>query len=181
MKKIKLNFKNIFNFLIASILVVGFVGCEIDSFAEDDQHSFGDITAPTNVQITAAISGQDGDNPNGDGSGDVTFSGSADNAITYKFVYNGEETMSSEGTVSYTFPKLGLNTYTVTLIAIGTGGTTSSTAVTVEVLVTYTPPAELVAQLTTGVWRVAAEEGGHMGVGPNEAANSDWWTADPFT
>ena len=181
MKKIKLNFKNIFNFLIASILVFGFVGCEIDSFAEDDQHSFGDITAPTNVQITATISGQDGDNPNGDGSGDVTFSGSADNAITYKFVYNGEETMSSEGTVSYTFPKLGLNTYTVTLIAIGTGGTTSSTAVTVEVLVTYTPPAELVAQLTTGVWRVAAEEGGHMGVGPNEAANSDWWTADPFT
>ena len=35
--------------------------------------------------------------------------------------------------------------------------------------------------VNAGNWRVQAEAEGHMGVGPNEAANSDWWTADPFT
>ena len=174
------NFNTLFKLLIASITVFTFVSCEIDSFAEDDQYSFGDISAPTNVQISAAIAGQSSDNPNGDGSGEVTFSGSADNAITYKFVYNGEEKMSTDGNVSYTFGTLGLNTYTVTIVAIGKGGTTSSSALTVEVLVTYSPPAALIAQLTTGTWRIASEEGAHMGVGPNEAPDPWWWSANPY-
>lgn len=172
-------FNTLFKLLIASMTVIVFVSCEIDSFAEEDQYSFGDINAPTNVQISASIVGKSADEPNGDGSGEVNFSGSADNAITYKFVYNGEETLSPDGNISYTFAKLGLNTYTVTIIAIGKGGTTSSTAVNVDVLVTYSPPAELIAQLTTGTWRIASEEGGHMGVGPNEAPDPWWWSANP--
>ena len=160
MKKFNILFKTLFTLLTILFLV----GCEIDSFAEDDEYSFGDITAPTNVQISAAIVGKDADNPNGDGSGEVNFSGSADNAITYKYVYDGAETLSTDGNVKMTFSKLGLNTYTVTIVAIGKGGTTSSQAVTVEVLVTYTPPAELIAALTTGKWRVKAEEWMHMGV-----------------
>ena len=51
-------FNTLFKFLIASIAVFAFVSCEIDSFAEDDQYSFGDILAPTNVQVTASIGGQ---------------------------------------------------------------------------------------------------------------------------
>ena len=136
-------FNTLFKILIISLTFV-FVSCEIDSFAEEDQFSFGDITAPTNVQISASIAGTSSDNPNGDGSGEVSFSGSADNAITYKYVYNGEETVSPDGKITYTFAKLGLNTYTVTIIAVGKGGTTSSTAINVDVLVTYTPPAALI-------------------------------------
>lgn len=173
-------FNTLFKILIASIALFAFVSCEIDSFAEDDQYSFGDISAPTNVQVTASIVGQSSDNPNGDGSGEVTFSGSADNAITYKFVYNGIETLSSDGNMELTFSKLGLHNYTVTIVAVGKGGTTSSQAITVQVLVTYTPPAELIAQLTTGTWRIAAEEYEHMGVGPNEAPDPWWWQAPAY-
>ena len=172
-------FNTLLKILFVSLTFV-FVSCEIDSFAEEDQFSFGDINAPTNVQISASIAGTSSDNPNGDGSGKVSFSGSADNAITYKFVYNGEETVSPDGKITYTFAKLGLNTYTVTIIAVGKGGTTSSKAINVDVLVTYTPPAALVKLLTTGTWRIAAEEGAHMGVGPNEAPDPWWWSANPY-
>ena len=173
-------FDTLFKIFLASFTIFVFFGCEIDSFAEEDEYAFGDITAPTNVQISAAIVGKDADNPNGDGSGEVNFSGSADNAITYKYVYDGVEKMSPDGNIKMTFSKLGLNTYTVTIVAIGKGGTTSSKAVTVDVLVTYSPPAALVAALTTGKWRVKAEEWRHMGVGPSDAPEPWWWGANPF-
>ena len=67
-------FETLFKILIASFTIFVFVGCEIDSFAEEDEYSFGDITAPTNVQVSAAIVGKDADNPNGDGSGEVNLS-----------------------------------------------------------------------------------------------------------
>ena len=50
-------FNTLFKLLIASMTVIVFVSCEIDSFAEEDQYSFGDINAPTNVQISASIVG----------------------------------------------------------------------------------------------------------------------------
>ena len=46
-------FNTLLKIFIASLAVFVFVSCEIDSFAEDDEYSFGDITAPTNVQISA--------------------------------------------------------------------------------------------------------------------------------
>ena len=75
--------------------------------------------APSNVQVTSDIAGQDSDNPYGDGSGEVTFTVTAEGAIAYKFVNDGVETMSSSGTHTYTFSQLGTNTYTVTAIAVG--------------------------------------------------------------
>ena len=173
-------FNTLFKIVIASLLMVAFTSCEVDSFAENDEFSFGDIVAPSNVQVTSDIAGQDSDNPFGDGSGEVTFTVTAEGAIAYKFVNDGVETMSSSGTHTYTFSQLGTNTYTVTAIAVGKGGTTSSAALAVEVLVTYTPPAELVAALQTGNWRVKAEEWRHMGVGPSDAPEPWWWGANPY-
>ena len=34
--------------------------------------------------------------------------------------------------------------------------------------------------VSAGNWRVMAEEGGHMGVGPGNAFNAAWWNADPW-
>ena len=34
---------------------------------------------------------------------------------------------------------------------------------------------------TLGTWRVYAEVGGHMGVGPADSSNSDWWTGEANT
>ena len=41
---------------------------------------------PSNLIVDVIIQGADNDNPNGDGSGNVTFVATADNAITYKFI-----------------------------------------------------------------------------------------------
>lgn len=184
---------NRFNIIFRTFLTFTFVlflsSCEIDSFAESDEHSFGEIIAPSNVQITADIEGQDADNPNGDGSGEVEFTVSAENAISYKFVYNGSETLNPAGKISFTFNTLGVNSYTITAIAVGAGGTTSSQNITVDVLVTYVPPAELISALTSGTWRVSRDESGHIGVGAglnadNSAGASNvgavlpwWWGA----
>ena len=77
------------------------------------------------------------------------------------------------------FSTIGLHTYTVSAVAIGAGGSTSDVATNVEVLATYEPPADLIAQLTTGKWRVPIPDGGHMGVGPYDATTGVWWTAGP--
>ncbi len=168
MKKINLLYKTIFAFA-----VLAFVGCE------QEEYKLGEIKAPSAISITAEIVGADADNPNGDGTGVVHFTATGSDVITWKFVHDGVERLVPSGKTTYAFSTLGLNTYTVSAIAIGAGGSSSDAATNVEVLATYNPPAELIAQLTTGVWRIAAEDGGHMGVGPNESANSDWWTADP--
>ena len=160
MKKLDIIFKT----LMSLTIVIFITSCEIDSFAESDEHSFGDIVAPSNVQVTADIKGQDADTPNGDGSGVVDFTVTAENAISYKFVYNGMEQLQADGTTTMNFTSLGVNKYTVVAIAVGVGGTTSSQAISVEVLVSYTPPAELIDALTSGTWKLSKDEGGHLGV-----------------
>ena len=84
-----------------------------------------------------------------------------------------------------------MNKYTVVAIAVGVGGTTSSQAISVEVLVSYTPPAELIDALTSGTWKLSKDEGGHLGVaagiGGDAAGASNfgapipwWWSAGPL-
>lgn len=144
---------------------------------------FGDIVAPSNVQITAMVVGQDESNPFGDGSGTVTFSATATDVITYKFVFDGVESMAPAGTKTYNFGKTGTHKYTVSVVAIGTAGVTSTSSVEVEVLTLYSPPADLLTMLTadaTRTWRLKAEAAGHFGVGPVDADSPIWWGAAPF-
>ncbi|HSQ47416.1 MAG TPA: hypothetical protein VLM44_10930, partial [Lutibacter sp.] len=119
----------------------------IFSSCEEENQEFGDIITPTNVQITAVLAGADANNPFGDGSGIVTFKVNADNAITYKFVYEGTEIVAASGSKTYTFGTTGTNKYNVTAIAVGTAGASSSTTMEVEVLVLYAPPADLLTML----------------------------------
>jgi hypothetical protein len=108
-----MNIKNLYTLILASFATLTFFSCEIDSFAESDEHSFGDIVAPSNIQVTADIKGQDADNPNGDGSGVVDFTVTAENAISYKFVYNGMEQLQADGTTTMNFTSLGVNKYII--------------------------------------------------------------------
>ena len=181
MKKLDIIFKT----LMSLTIVIFITSCAIDSFAESDEHSFGEIIAPSNVQITANIIGQDADNPNGDGSGEVEFTVTAENAISYKFVNNGAETLKPSGVIKYAFTSLGVNSYTITAIAIGAGGTTSSQNITVDILVSYVAPAELIAALTTGTWKMSKDEGGHLGVAAglnadNSANAANWGAPIPW-
>jgi len=165
--------------------MVAFYGCQ------EDEYSFGDIVTPSNIQITAEIVGADAANPYGDGSGVVNFAATADNAVSYKYVFNGEETVSLSGNNSINFSSLGLNTYTVTVVASGTAGVTSSKSIEVEVLSTYAPPVDLIAKLygydpadptavTSRTWKVHSTKNKHFGLGPvGGQVLTEWYGAGP--
>lgn len=171
MKNIKYLFKTLF---IALALLT--VSCE------EEDYDFGDLIYPSDVKITAQIVGKDAANPYGDGSGTVKFTATANNAITYKFVHSGSESLAPDGLKTYNFGKTGTHKYTVTVVAIGTGGMTSSTSMEVEVFAKYVPPADLVQMLHAGgtrTWRIKAEVAGHFGVGPADSDVPIWWAAGP--
>ena len=138
MKKIK-NIKNI-NILLFSLSLI-FFGCQENDF------EFGEIITPSNITITATIAGVDAANPNGDGSGVVSFKAAADNAVSYKYIFNGTTNVALSGEYTYSFSNLGLNTYTVTVVASRTAGVSSSKTIQVEVLSTYSPPQDLLEKL----------------------------------
>lgn len=152
------------------------IGCEEENF------EFGDIVAPTNLTVTAAIVGADANNPFGDGSGAVNFSATADNAITYQYIYDGNGKMAPSGKTEYTFGITGTHTYTVTVIASGKAGVSTSSTIEVEVLALYSPPVDLLQMLVgddSKSWRIKAEDAGHMGVGPADETSPVWWSAPP--
>ena len=166
-------------------VVFTFLGCQ------EDEYSFGDIVTPSNIQITAEIVGADAANPYGDGSGVVNFAATADNSVSYKYVFNGEETVSLSGNNSINFSSLGVNTYTVTVVASGTAGVSSSKSIEVEVLSTYAPPVDLIAKLygydpadptavTSRTWKVHSTKDKHFGLGPvGGQVLTEWYGAGP--
>ena len=172
MKNIKYLFQSLF---VIAILVL--------NACEEVNYEFGDINAPSNLQVSADIVGVDTDNPFGDGTGTVNFAATSDNVITYKYVYDGNEVLAPSGTTTITFSTTGVHTYAVTVIAVGTGGVTSSKTIEVEVWADYSPPDDLLDMLTGGserTWRVLAEGAGHFGVGPADGFEPIWWSAAPF-
>ena len=167
-----------FSYTIGMLLTMTlvFVSCQ------DEDFTLGDIVAPTNLQIQVDIVGADANNPNGDGSGKVNFKAVADDAISYQFVYNGETVSAPNGEKSYNFSTVGLNTYSVTAIAFGTAGASSSKTIEVEVLSLYEPPADLLTMLTSNssrVWRIKNEAGGHFGLGPVGGDLNQYYGANP--
>ena len=147
-----------------------FISLILFTACEKDNYEFGPITTPSNLEVSFDIVGADDNNPYGDGSGVVNFTASANNAINYQFVIDGETAaVSSSGVFQRTFYDLGINTYDIVVLATGTAGNASSTAFSIEVLATYTPPEALIQALTGGsskTWRVKSEVSNHFGLGP---------------
>ena len=155
--------KTIKYFLTFLVTLVLFSSCETENY------EFGAIVAPTNLTITPVLVGKDANNPFGDGSGKVNITAKADNAVSYKFIGNGEEKIRTSGYLPFSFTKTGINKYTVTVVATGKGGVSSSKTIEIEVLALYEPPAELVKILngnSTRTWRIKAEGNNHFGLGP---------------
>ncbi len=150
---------------IASILTLFLmVNCQ------EDNATFGDISTPSNLQISYDIVGKTTAEPYGDGSGLVNFTASADNAISYKFVY-GDGTSESvpSGIRQKRYNLNGVHTYSVTVVATGKGGVATTQTIEIDVLSNFTDD-EAVQFLTGGTqknWYVSASELGHLGVGPN--------------
>jgi hypothetical protein len=107
----------------------------------EDNYSLGDLTAPNNVVITAVVVGKDATNPYGDGSGIVNFTVSGNNILGAKIDYNNTDPNdwvilpnSNKVTATFKTETAGVNTYTVTLIASGVGGASTTVTTTVTVL-----------------------------------------------
>lgn len=167
--------KNIFKISLLAFVVTFFIACQ------EENQTFGNIVAPTNIVVQHELVGQDSDNPNGDGSGLVNFMVTADNALSYKYSFGDAVQNAPSGETSFTFSELGVNTYLVTVVAYGTGGLSSTTTLEVEVLATYAPPADLLNTLVgdgSKTWRIKAEQTGHFGLGPvGGVIPTEWYGA----
>lgn len=149
-------------------------------------YSLGDLTPPSNIVITAEIAGATTASPSGDGSGDVKITITADNALAYKVDYGTSSSLNlvylATGTTTKKYTTLGTNTYRITAVVYGKGGTTSTATKDITVRSDFTPDASIVANLTGGAsktWVVDKSVAGHFGVGPWSATSvtPEWWSA----
>jgi len=166
--------------LFATVIMLGliaFIGCK------KTDYSFGDIKTPTGLTLTTLVVGTDAANSNGDGTGQVTFKASATGSLTYKIDFgDGINQMVPSGTITYKYHTPGTNDYTVTVTAVGTGGSESVISKKITVLTNFTIPADIVTDLTNGssqVWQTDHDAPGHVGVGPTTTFTSDWYSATP--
>jgi len=181
MKTMK-TFKKIIGLFILSISL--FTSCQ------DEDQEFGALKAPTNITLNYEVLGQDADNPNGDGSGIVNFSATADDAITYIYSFgdNTDNASAPSGNSSHRFTRTGLSSYNVTVTASGLGGVTSSKSINIEVFSAFddieaksflsgAPISQdsdgldviNISSPVTKVWYLDDSKTGHLGVGPSLA------------
>jgi beta-glucanase (GH16 family) len=118
------------NMLMCSLVLIAFVSCSSESTGEK---KFG--TTPSNVTITAQISGTSAAYPNGDGSGIVTFNVSATDATSFKIdPGTGDILESTGGSISYAYKTSGTSTYKVNISAYN-GPNFVSTSLTLTIFV----------------------------------------------
>ncbi|MCL6219614.1 family 16 glycosylhydrolase [Zunongwangia pacifica] len=168
-----------FKYILGLMIILGsfFQSCQ------DDDHTFGEVVAPSNLTLEATVMNADEDNPYGDGSGKVSFSAQAENAMNYKFTF-GDNTSANitDGDTIHAFTKTGINDYVVTVLATGRGGATTSETIMVTVYSEFDDPET--KSLLTGddskTWYIAAAMPSHLALGPIESKTSDWYNASPF-
>src|ERR1035437_1719693 len=176
-----MNMKNNIKYLIGIfVLLLIISGCKKTTY------TLGDLTAPSNVVITTAIAGQDATHPNGDGSGDVAITITGSNILSYNIDYNAADGISliflANGKATTKYTTLGLNTYRITVVVYGAGGTATTVTKDIQVQSNFTPDPVIVANLTGGTsktWVVDKSVAGHLGVGPwsTTSVTPEWWAA----
>ena len=152
------------------------------------EYSMGNLTAPSELAITTTLVGQDATHPNGDGSGDVIITLTGKNALSYNVDYDASDGISyvflPTGKVTKKYTRVGVNTYRITAIAYGAGGTATTLTKDIQVRSDFAPDPSIVSNLTgTGskTWKIEKDVQGHFGVGPWSATsvNPEWWSAPP--
>lgn len=84
--------------------------------------------APSNLMVNTVVSN--------DGSGNVSFTATADNTVSYTYDFgNGETKTITSGHIIYKYSTLGTTTYTVIVTATGSSGLTIQKSVTLTVTV----------------------------------------------
>lgn len=145
----------------------------------------GELAAPTNIVVETELTGQDEAHPYGDGSGEVKITVTADNALAYKIDFGttaNPNFVPFYGQTTRKFTRTGVNTYTLTIVAYGPGGTATNLTHDVTVESVFTPAIEVVSALTgdgSKTWVVDKASPGHFGVGPWSDGSTipEWWSA----
>tara|TARA_R110002126_G_scaffold291495_1_gene453202 strand:+ start:39614 stop:41293 length:1680 start_codon:yes stop_codon:yes gene_type:complete len=177
-------FKNIYLLLFST--VIAFYSCQ------ENKYEVGEIIIPSNVSINMEVVGQDADNPNGDGTGFVIFTVTADDVTNFQFDFgDGKKDVEPTGVIQHRYTEVGVNTYTVIVNATGTGGLGSSTTTEVTIFSSFS---DVEAEnLLTGsaneedfgsnkTWYWQADKSGFVSLGPvaddygnGEFAYGAWW------
>jgi hypothetical protein len=153
-----------------------------------ETYSLGDLKAPTNVVINTEIIGQDATNPNGNGTGKVKITVAGVNVLGVKIDYDANTAVDWDiltgNSVTKTFDgPTGVNTYRVTVLASGIGGTTTTLTKDITIRYDYTPDASIVTNLTNNAsktWIVDKSVESHFGVDDwNETRATGWWWPAP--
>ena len=164
-----------------------FVSLALMTSCQEDDLTIGDLTAPSNIEISVIYlddTDEDGEIDDvtaapGLGSGLVRFSATASDATSFHFVIQNATKLQTDGALEHNFSVLGTNTYTVTVIAYGTGGISTSKTIEVDVKALYEPPADLLEMLHsngTRTWKIAADLPRHFGLGPpGGSIPVEWW------
>lgn len=150
---------------------------------QKEEYSFGDLETPSNVTLTTVVQGATANAPSGDGSGNVSITLSANDAISFKLDFgDGQSKMVPPGTYVHKYALPGTYEYVITASAIGTGGSMSTLTKKISVLTLFDIPLEIMSSLTGGsskIWVVDKDAPNHFGIGPgpSQGANETFWPA----
>ena len=114
-----------------------------------------------------------------DGSGDVIFKTTVSGATLVEYDFgDGTTGESLTGYTVHRYTEAGQNTYTVTITATGSDGTTltETVEVTIDLPVTNSDFVNLLTNGDSKTWFVAVAQPSHLGLGPaREGIDGDWW------
>jgi hypothetical protein len=168
---------------IKSLLIVFVAMALVFTACKKTEYSFGDLKSPANLTLTTAIAGVDATNPNGNGSGTVIITSTADNALTYNIDFgDGKTQVVPSGAITYKYTNPGTADYTITVNVVGKGGVISTITKKIKVFVAFEIPAAILQALTNGssqIWITDKNAAGHFGVGPTDQFAPIWYAATP--
>ena len=174
--------KRIIKYLLGIFIVlIAPLGCT------DTKYSMGDLIAPSDIVINTEVVGASANSLDGDGSGVVKITVTAKNALSYKIDYDANTPLDlvyvPSGSVTKKYTTLGTNTYRITAVVYGQGGTSSIATADVTVRSDFAVDPQIVSNLTGGsskTWNVDKSLPGQLGVGPWSATSvtPEWWSAN---
>ncbi len=165
-------------FIFFLVLGFGMISCGGDGEPETLV-----VLLPQNLVVTHEVEGATSSQPEGNGSGNVTFKATANNASSFRLEYDGGSQPMPNGELTITFELPGVQAYEIKISAIGAGNAAINKRLNIDVNREYVTPVDLLVLLTNSdsqKWRIKSEAGGHMGVGPLGASSPDYWVAQAF-
>ena len=132
------------NKLVKSLFFICFLtlACSSDNFSNSNSNpTIEEPIIPSDLTLQVNIIGQTDSFPNGDGSGLITCSANAIDAINYEFRFGSGVTEQSEtGQIEYTYSDQGTNSHTVYVYAYSSTGHYTSTFYTFDLFVEAEAP-----------------------------------------